>query len=420
MKTWVRLSRIAGKLVQYVHWSFYRFFPPELMRHWVLIVLALLLGIALGFGGTIIELGASPSGTIAQDLAIGDTAVAVDSSAPHVIVENTEFDFGNMERGISQSHTFSVKNGGRGLLTLEKGPVSCGLCIIGVHFDNTPVPSDQTGEVAITWKANSMGPFRHHADVHTNDPSRPTVQFTIVGKVMNSFRVSPEELVFSGVSATNSATAELRIYSYRSKQVAVTGHKFTVDESADKFEVRAEPLSTKQLHEDPEAKGGVAVFVSTKPGLPVGRLTQKLELTLDLPNNPVVDVPITGMVVSDVQMIGGNEWDSENGLLSLGTVSGRKGAKVEMKLQAHGPHAKDLHPVLKSAKPDLLKVTFGERRELAGGHFVQVPMTIEIPIGTRPAVHLGNKQGEMGEILIETGHPEANILRIPVRFTVGD
>ena len=120
-------------------------------------------------------------------------------------------------------------------------------------------------------------------------------------------------------------------------------------------------------------------------------------------------------------MVGdGQGWDSEKSLLNLEMVSRREGKKVQLTLQASGQHANDLNPVLKKTSPDVLKVSFGERRELAAGHFIQVPMIIEIPAGSRPAVHLGGKQGEMGEIVIETGHPEAKTMRIPVRFGIGD
>jgi hypothetical protein len=391
------------------------------MRHWVLILLAVLFGLALGLGGTVIELGASPSGRIKDDLKITSSSGPVDMHRPHVAIEKTEYDFGSMERGITQTHAFPVKNDGGEPLTMEKTSVSCGMCIVGVHFSKMPIPPGESAEAEITWKASSMGPFRHHANLRTNDPSRPEIQFNIVGKVMNSFRVSPEELVLNGASATNSTMAELRIYSYRGEDVQVTSHKFLNDDTKDKFTVEVKPLTPEQLKEDGEAKGGVAVFVSTKPGLTVGRLAQQLELTLNLPKNPVVDVPIQAVVSSDVQVVGdGQGWDSEKSILNLEMVNRHEGKQVQLTLQARGAHAKDLHPVLKSASPDVLKVSFGQRKELAAGHFVQVPMTIEIPAGSRPAVHLGGKQGEMGEIIIETGHPEAKTMRIPVRFGIGD
>jgi hypothetical protein len=371
-------------------------------------------------GGTIIELGASPGGAIERELSLSNSAAPVDLSGPHVVVGDANFDFGSMERGVSKSHSFELKNAGGKPLSLEKGSVSCGLCIIGVQFSESPVPPGESAEATITWKANSMGPFRHSADVLTNDPSRPQIQFVITGKVMNSFRVSPEQVVFTNASAGGGATAELRIYAYRTNEIKVTGHKFRHEEQQDKFDVRVEPLTDEQLHEDPDdAKSGVAVFVSTKPGLPVGPLTQHLELTLDLPENPVVDVPIGGSIVSDVQVIGTSSgWDADTGVLSLGTISRREGAKVQLVLQAHGPHAKDLQPKLHAAKPEELKVSFGLRQEIAGGRVVKVPLIVEVPAGSKPSVHLGNKQGEMGEIVIDTGHPEASTLRLPVRFTV--
>jgi hypothetical protein len=253
----------------------------------------------------------------------------------------------------------------------------------------------------------------------TNDPARPQIQFVITGKVMNSFRVSPEEIVFSGASATGGTTAELRIYAYRSDSVNVSDHKFRQAEANEQFDVRIEQLTPEQVQEDPDAKSGVAVFVTTKPGLPIGSIMQHLELKLDLPGSPVVDVPIRGTVVSDVQVLG-DGWDTETGVLTLGTISGRDGGKIQLTLQARGPHAKDFQPTIQSTKPDQLKVSLGDRQEIVGGRIIKVPLIIEIPAGSRPSVHLGNKQGELGEILIDTAHPEAKALRVLVRFAVTD
>ena len=72
---------------------------------------------------------------------------------------------------------------------------------------------------------------------------------------------------------------------------------------------------------------------------------------------------------------------------------------------------------VKSKEPEELKITLGEPKKLKDT-LVHVPVTIEIPPGTRPMVHLDTAQGEAARIVFSTTHPKIKELSLSVRFAV--
>ena len=47
-----------------------------------------------------------------------------------------------------------------------------------------------------------------------------------------------------------------------------------------------------------------------------------------------------------------------------------------------------------------------------------MPLTIEVPAGTRPMVRTDTAQGEAGRIVLKTTHPKVKELVLSVRFSV--
>ncbi len=383
----------------------------------MLIVLAIVLGLGSGLGLTVIELGALPAGAVQADLRSSEQAAQ--GPRPKIVVDKEEFDFGTMEHDTSLTHTFTVRNEGEKPLELTSGGVSCGHCTSFSIAQAGVAPGEST-TVEVKWKGINGGPFRQSAVLNTNDPLRPSVSFTITGRVLSAYRISPEEIVFSSIAATDSPSADLQIFSYQGPGLAVTEHDLTDAETADSFSVAIKPMPADVLASEPDAKSGVVVKVGVKPGLPLGPIRQKIRLRLNLAESPVVEVPIEGSVTSDLQVIGRDNWNANQGVLNFGPVNRREGAKAELFLHARGPHRHELKPKVRQVDPDWLKVTIGQAQDLAGGELVRVPITVEIPSGAPAGLHLGFQQGELGDVLIETGDPDAKLVRLQVRFAVGE
>ncbi len=360
------------------------------MRPWMLILLAALCGIAMGLGATVFELGPSPAGNVEAAFQLGLDG----GQGPRVVVDTEEFDFGSMELDARDAHEFTIRNEGQSPLELREAGVSCGLCTEQSIKKNVLAPGEQT-TVEVRWHANKQGRFSQSASISTNDPARPHLSFAVSGNVLSSHRVEPSDLVFSSVSVKEPQSADVQIYSYRQGQLEVLSTKLTDTETADKFEVRTEPMPKEMLEKDKDAKSGVVLHVTVKPGLPLGPLRQKIQLKLNLEGEPTVEVPITGNIVSDVLLVGRN-WEADHGLLRFDSVSASEGAKAELFLQVYGAHRHQLHPkVAEVSAPEDLKVTIGEPVELDGGNSVRVPITVEIP--RRPArFALGRRRRKTG------------------------
>jgi CTP:molybdopterin cytidylyltransferase MocA len=169
--------------------------------------------------------------------------------------------------------------------------------------------------------------------------------------------------------------------------------------------------------DDPAAKSGLSVAVTIKPGLPLGPIRQKIRLVTNLPRASVLEVPIEGAIQSDISVVGPG-WKSEQGVLSLGTVSHTQGIKRTLMLLVHGPHRQDVRFSVGKVVPSLLRVQIGESRQIGSGAVVQVPLEIEIPPGSPPVSYLSASQSKLAEIVLETTHPEAKQLRLWVQFAI--
>src|SRR4051812_2790844 len=154
------------------------------MRAWILILVAIFSGVAMGLGATFIEFGPSPTGNVEAAFQLGING----GDGPRAVVDEEEFNFGNMELDARDSHEFSIRNEGKSPLQLRDGGVSCGLCTEQSITKNVLAPGEKSN-VLVRWHANKEGPFHQSAFVNTNDPARPRLSFNLAGKVMNSHRV---------------------------------------------------------------------------------------------------------------------------------------------------------------------------------------------------------------------------------------
>jgi hypothetical protein len=326
-----------------------------------------------------------------------------------------------MERDSFKSHVFTIKNVGEAPLLLNKGESTCRCTTFDV--EKTELEPSESTSVKIEWHATvPPGDFGQSAKVNTNDPARPQISFRISGKVTFSYTVQPTNLVFTGISANQPASAEVKIYSYRPGDLEIVGEPKLSDEQTVKyFSVETKPMSTEMIQENPEAASGILATITVKPGLPLGTFHQTVDLKLSLKENPVVSLPIEGSVVSDLHVVG-RGWDDDHSLLTFETVNSEEGATAHLFILAGGPYRKQIHPKIISVTPDvtppLLKATLGDPMDSEGSDQTRIPLTIEIPPGSRSAIHLGGAEGKLGEIIIETGHPEAPTMKIRVRFAV--
>jgi hypothetical protein len=384
---------------------------------WTLAIalIAALLGIALGVGLTWAELG---------PYALAPSQLEVDLSQPQAraeVVGSETYDFGYMEQDARGSHTFEIRNTGDIPLKLAKRSTTC-KCTLS-NIDHDTVQPGASAKIELEWTASGDDPvFQHSATIHTSDPQRQYIQLTIKGRVSRSHKLSPPDLRLPAISVGEGATAQLHLYGYLSDKLAIKRQEFTDSSLTKYFELETEEMPAEQVKEVEGAKTGKILHVTIKPGLPLGPLLQKIRLWLDLPGEPMVEIPIQGQVLGDISIVGPRTapggWDSEHNLLILGDVQRDKGAESrDLHLLVKGEHRDQVAPKVVEVRPGFLQVEFDKPQQVKGAEVVKVPFTVKIPPGA-PTVDHSVTIGKTGQIELETGHPTTPRLRLYVSFAV--
>jgi hypothetical protein len=388
------------------------------MRSFFGLLLVVLLGIALGVGIAVTRHRTTPwdprldEGVKKPDAAKPAPATEL---APKVVVDSADFDFGSVDIAASGgSHEFKFTNQGKGPLKLNEGGTSC-RCTMSKLGQEEISPGGST-KVTVTWKPiDKPGPYQQTAKILTNDPATPQVVLTVAGRVTAAMRLTPSEMVFSRLTAGEPSTAETRLYSYLDPAIKVAGTEWANPATAAFYETSHLPLSADQLKEEKDAKSGLLVKVTVKPGMPQGPIHQKLILKTSTGSS--LTLPIDGNVGSEIALVG-HGWDPDTGILSIGEIASAAGATRHLMLVIRGPLRRDVKFKTQQVKPDLLKVSLGSPKEINSGAVIEIPVQVEIPAGSPPANHLGSDQGKLGEIMLETSHPQVHTLRILVRFAI--
>jgi hypothetical protein len=388
------------------------------MRLWIVISGSVLLGLALGLGSTIFEFGIVPNGL--EEIELGPKHLKLPPPAngppPKVAVEGSdEFNFGRAEKEVEHRHVFVIRNVGKGPLTLEKGQTTCS-CTVS-EIERTEVSPGGSTKVTVQWKAKSLGPFRSGAQVLTNDPDqdRQTLDLIVSGEIVSSYRMEPGQIVFTSVTATKGASGSARIFSFTTDDLDVQRPEFVTATIARFFDLKVEKMTAEQLKDEEGAKGGVVLHVTVKPGLPAGPIAQRIRFHLNLPGEPEIELPIEGRVSAPIEVIS-PLWDSELGVLKIGRIRPSEGGKFELYLLVREEAQGKAHLTVGDCPPPL-KLSVGQPEKLDAAA-TKVPMTLEVPRGSRPVDHWGTEDGKLARILLDAGLPDAKQLQILVQYIV--
>jgi hypothetical protein len=387
------------------------------MRALFIIVISAALGAFLGTGMTKARLGSDTSADAMGPFESPSlTPATAGATAPKVTVDEVEFDFGAIENDSIVSHTFDFKNIGKSPLTLKAGGTTCQKCTIAEISQPSVAPGATVG-VTIQYTAAAPAPmFRQSATILTDDPDRPRVELTVSGSITPILNVDPPQLVFSKLSVHDTHTLQARLYNHVSDELQILGYQWS-DKSTEPF-LRVETASLEAaVLEKAKAKSGQLVSVTVLPGLPLGLLQQKLTLETDLATRPKVVLEVLATISSDISLAGAG-WNEDNSYLHIGPVPSQMGAKRSLRLFVRGPYRNDVEIKLGDVTPEFIKVSIGEKTTINDGLIVQFPVSIEIPKGSPSVNYLSSKLGGLAKVTLETTHPEARQINVPIRFAV--
>jgi hypothetical protein len=336
------------------------------------------------------------------------------ASEPRAQVDGPQFDFGTMQRGTTKTHEFVFHNVGHGPLTLRVGNTSC-KCTLGSVPDH-PIPPGGSVSVKLEWTAKiNAGPFRQTASVITNDPLQSRVELQVEGKVTEASGVAPADFMFDKITAGETKSAPVFVMSFTDDSLTVGEPVLSNPETRKYFDVHVDSVEPPALP-NPDAKHGVKITVTAKPGLPLGRFDQWLMVATNIKDAEKLEIPIIGRVLGNIS-IHGRLWSEEQGVLRLGTVKSDQGISTTLNVVIRGDEADATMLSVESCDPRELVAKLGEPNRISST-LVHVPLTVEIPRGTPPMAHLETQQGDAGKIIIKTTSKEAAEMVLHVRFDV--
>ena len=102
---------------------------------------------------------------------------------PKVSVQQTEFDFGDINQNDIVNHSFIITNTGGDLLKISDVKASCG-CTAAVPDKKELKPGEST-QIAVTFNSRGRkGPQTKTVSIKTNDPNKPLLTLTIKGNII--------------------------------------------------------------------------------------------------------------------------------------------------------------------------------------------------------------------------------------------
>jgi hypothetical protein len=390
------------------------------MRVWPVVIVALVLGSISGVGMTFWEFFRTaddyglldPQGRHANARSTSGDGRLV---ARCVVENGLEHDFEVMDVKAKGTHVFRFRNEGDAPLDLDAGPTSCS-CAFADFSEKTVEPGEAT-DVTLKWEAKGASQeFLQTADILTNDPDRPVVRLTVRGWITQRLRATPEGVNFGGMSSDRGAGAQFDLFGYYEDRFEIVDYQWTNREIEEFFSVRTEPLLPAGIADEPHAKYGLRVFVTVKPGLPLGRFSQTIQLTTDLADAPPVEVSFEGSVTGDVSVFASSEvWNGH--LLKMGVVKTTEEKTVRLFVLVRGPHREGFELEVVRVVPDVLRVEVEPAKSISD-LVVKHPLVVTLPRGSRPVSCLGSEQGAHGEIVLKTNHPQAPEIVVVVSFAV--
>jgi hypothetical protein len=310
---------------------------------------------------------------------------AVVHAEPRLIVRESVFDFGTVERGATVEHTFTLANAGDAELRIENVKSSCG-CTVAVTSARAVPPRGEARVTVTLDTARMAGTKTKTVTVYTNDPGSPATGLTLAGRVVADLVLTPNPLYLGRLRHGESGRHEVTVTAGRPDAAyAVTA----IEHASPAVHVRLEPL--------PDGPGQ-RIVVELDPVMPLGRFSEQLTLRTTSPREPIMTLAVFGSIEGDVAVTPPQ--------VTFGVARGGQTPERELLIRNRG--ARPL-AVTRVSVPSKL-VTY-RLREVEEG--LEYRLTLKLRDGVPP----GKVEGV---VEIFTDHPGEDHIVVPVYAIVRD
>jgi hypothetical protein len=203
------------------------------------------------------------------------------SAPPKIAFRETTYDFGHAAQGTKVTHTYAFHNGGNLDLSIDNLRTSCDCTVAAMSARIIPPGGDGTIEATFD-TAHDSGHKTRTITVYSNDPAHPVTTLSLVGHVDAEVAAEPPALYVGHLRRGQAAPNEVRLL------------------AADPASLSAADSSTQvvaaTLH---NVAGGMRLRVAIKPEAPGGRFKDTVTVRTKSVRQPVVTIPIVGVVDAD-------------------------------------------------------------------------------------------------------------------------
>ena len=332
-----------------------------------------------------------------------ERTISLDEEAPFpkAVMDETTYEFGDMELGSKQQHTFILKNEGEDVLKIEKGGSTC-KCTVSDLPSNEIAPGE-SAEILLEWEPKSASTtFGQQARIHTNDPENKLITLEIRGKVFDTISIQPaEDLNVGNIQEGVGADARMSYFS----RILPALEEPKIEYDGDKLEFEITPLDVADLPEF-EAKSGYAIAVHAKPNMPVGSFRESFTLVYELKGEEVREKKtVAGKRLGPIRFLNtaGTTFYEEISLVDFGRFDASQGKKQEVILIVENPESGKVEITDITSEHPLLKVTHEPNKQLKLKNRSSFRLFFEVTAGS-PPIDVARKSAP--EIIIKTDHPD--------------
>lgn len=327
------------------------------------------------------------------------------------VASEQSFNFGAMEKGGKGSHTFVIRNEGKGPLRVKKGTTSCGQCTFGAVSRTDDIPPGETVEVTVNWELKSDIPkFRQTADVHTTDPEHKKLTFAIEGLVDRPLRLIPEGTWSMGdLNEYEPTVAEGTLFSTLVDDIEI--EKVECDNPAVKvtWERLSDEEMAKRGPQQERPKVAFTVKVTVAPGSSIGPLREAIKLHTNVRGGSSVEISLTGRRPGPIE-VKGRGFNAENNVVKLGEFPATEGKKAKLQMYVRNIDG-ELETQHINAEDSRVKVQVAPTGRQFGKSKVY-DIDVEVP----PGVSAIRRDKEAEPVVLKLNHPTVSEFKMYVDY----
>lgn len=209
--------------------------------------------------------------------------------APRIVCDEPVFHFGVTSDARDVEHEFFLRNAGRADLVIRR--VEAGCSCTTAQLATNRVAAGESVRLAVRFSTRGrQGPQARRVVVRSNDPARPSCELQLAGDVRPEILVEPAALSLRIPCGEKTAATSLRLRSPEGKPFRCT-----------KAEAQGPGLTVTAGEELTPAKHEFTV-AATAAGI-AGTFKGRVELLTDLPGRPRLEVPVSIIVESFVDVV---------------------------------------------------------------------------------------------------------------------